>query len=107
MRMCRTKTIFYNSLVIYLNESPIVLKYEVLKYGILLDCKNTEKKFEFVQRTIKEYCDTNFLREFHLNAAKERIKTGEKRDSSPGFTKSLDSIRGLFDETQGVQEVQK
>ena len=88
--------------LVYLNESPIVLKHEVIKHGILIDCKDVDKKFEFVHRTVKEYCDTNYLREFHLNAAKQRIKTGERRGSSPGFTKPLDSIRRLFDEAEGV-----
>ena len=82
--------------LIILNDCSPLLKYEVQKHGILLVCKNPEKKVEFFVKTIKEYCDTKPMREFQIKASKQRLKKGVKRGSSRGFAESLERIRGLF-----------
>lgn len=69
----------------------------MIVYGVVVNCKNSAKKIEFFTKTIKEYCDTKRLRELHISAAKERIKSGVKRGSPISFAESLERIRRLFD----------
>ncbi|MFQ5706691.1 MAG: nucleotidyltransferase domain-containing protein [bacterium] len=85
--------------LVILNECPILLRHEVLKNGVLLYCQHPGKRIEFVTNTIREYCDTSHLRDFHMKAAKERLSTGAKRGSTRSFTQSLERVRRLFDET--------
>ncbi|MFQ5605395.1 MAG: nucleotidyltransferase domain-containing protein [bacterium] len=88
--------------LVILNHSSLLLKYEVLKHGILLNCKNPEKRVEFTTRTIKEFCDTKPLREYHILAAKRRTDTGVKLGIPRSFTESLEPIRRLFYQTSSV-----
>lgn len=82
--------------LVILNDSPILLRYEVIKNGALLTCKSLEIKHRFFVQTTKEYCDTNRLREFHIAAAKQRALSGIRRGSSKSFTDSLERVRKLF-----------
>ena len=88
--------------LVILNESPVLLQYEVLKNGILLKSQNETNRMLFFTKTVKEFCDTVRLREFHIAAAEERVKQGVKRGSSRGFAESLERTRRLFSKTSGV-----
>lgn len=88
--------------LIILNDSPVLLRFEVLSTGQLLYCKDEAKRLTFVTRTISEYCDTKRLRDRQIWAAKERAKSGVKRGSSRGFAESLERVRKLFEQTSRV-----
>ena len=82
--------------LIILNDSTILLSYEILKHGLLLHCRNPEKRIYFFQKTVKQYCDMAQFREFYINAASLRAKQGVKRGSSRSFADSLERVRRLF-----------
>lgn len=62
--------------VVTLNNASPLLSHQVLKYGILLDCKDQTKKNEYVVRSFNVYIDYKMLMTPHLRKLSERIKTG-------------------------------
>ncbi len=60
-----------------LNEADEVLRYQVLKHGRLIFCRDKAEQIEFFVRTLREYFDTEPLREFFLEKMKEQIREGK------------------------------
>lgn len=61
--------------LVVLNKSPIVLKYEVVKNGIVLK-EDKARRVLFETSVLQEYLDTTHLRSTHYQYMREQIKEG-------------------------------
>ncbi|MFQ5865383.1 MAG: nucleotidyltransferase domain-containing protein [bacterium] len=62
--------------VVILNNATPLLAHEVVKYGIVVFCRDEDKNVEYEVRTRHRYLDTKPLREIQNFYFKERIKKG-------------------------------
>ena len=53
------------------NDADVVLRYQVLKNGKMIFCRNKAAKNEFFVHTIREYLDTEPMRAFHREKMKQ------------------------------------
>ena len=61
--------------LVVLNKAPIVLKYEVVKNGIVLKEDRT-RRVMFEAAVLQEYLDTAYLRSTHYQYMREQLKEG-------------------------------
>jgi len=62
--------------LVILNEAPVTLKYNILKEGKLLFCRDETKRIRFQVRVINDYIDTKPLRGIYNRELFRRIKEG-------------------------------
>lgn len=79
-----------------LNDNDVVLRYQAIKKGKLLFCRNKAAKNEFFVRTISEYLDTEPMRGFHRQKMKEQIKRGSSVGRSKRFAKAAREAEKLY-----------
>jgi len=79
-----------------LNGADIVLRYQVLKNGKLIFCRDQTAKNEFFVRTMSEYLDAEPLRAFHREKMKKRIKEGKFGGRSQRYAKAARQAARLF-----------
>jgi len=65
--------------VVVLNNSPIVLQYEVIRENVILK-ENKECRVAFETKVLREYLDTEMMREVQRRALKKRFR----RESNVG-----------------------
>lgn len=64
--------------IVLINEAPLTLKYQIVKYGKLLYIRENESYNAFFSRVLKEYFDFRYFQDLHYNLMLKRIKEGEK-----------------------------
>jgi hypothetical protein len=79
-----------------LNEADIVLRYQVLKNGKLIFCRDRAAKNEFFVRAIREYLDTEPMRAFHREKMKEQIREGTFVGRSQRYAKAARQAARIF-----------
>lgn len=82
-----------------LNEADEVLRYQVLKHGRLIFCRDKAAQVDFFVRTLREYFDTQPLREFFLEKMKEQIRKGTFVGRTQRYAKAAEEaarILGAF-----------
>ncbi len=79
-----------------LNEADEVLRYQVLKHGRLIFCRDKAAQIEFFVRTLHEYFDTQPLREFFLEKMKEQIREGKFVGRSQRYAKAAEKAARVF-----------
>lgn len=62
--------------LIVLNHASPLLKYEVVKNGILLK-DSPSRRIIFETKVLREYLDTSYLRDIYFHTMKEKIRRGE------------------------------
>jgi predicted nucleotidyltransferase len=62
--------------VVNLDKAPLILKYEVVREGIVLMDEDSGKRADFESLTLREYFDFQYYSEYYNNAAIKRIKEG-------------------------------
>ncbi len=85
---------------VLLNEAPYELRYNILKEGRILFCRNEKEKVEFQEKAVMDYLDTHALREegfFHL---KERIREGRFGDDQGKYKEDLEAVGRIFGEVR-------
>lgn len=81
---------------VVLNEAPFELRYNILKEGKVLFCRNEKERGEFQEKAVLDYLDTHALREegfFHL---KERIREGRFGDDEGRHKEDFEYVRRIF-----------
>lgn len=61
--------------LVVLNDAPLVLKYEVIKNGIVLK-EDRPRRVMFETAVLQEYLDTAYLRRVHYQTMQEQIREG-------------------------------
>lgn len=61
--------------LVVLNNAPLILQYEVIRYGKVLK-ENKQRRVSFETKVIREYLDTEPLREVHRQKLKEHFLKG-------------------------------
>lgn len=83
---------------VLLNEAPYELRYNILKEGRVLFCRNERERRGFLEKAVLDYLDTQALREegfFHL---KERLREGRFGDDQGKHKEDIKSVRRFFGE---------
>jgi hypothetical protein len=68
---------------VILNEAPPLLAYEVIRAGAVIFCADDRVRTEFVVRTLRQYQDTEPLRQLLAEALAARIEAGTFGKSTP------------------------
>lgn len=84
---------------VVLNEAPYELRYNILKKGKILFCRNEKERREFQEKAVLDYLDTQSLREEGLFHLKERIREGRFGDDEGKYKEDIESVRSFFGET--------
>lgn len=79
-----------------LNEADEVLRYQVLRHGRLIFCREKAEQVEFFVRTLREYFDTEPLREIFLESMKEQIREGNFVGRSQRYAKAAEEAARVF-----------
>jgi predicted nucleotidyltransferase len=82
--------------VAVLNDTDVVLRYQVLKNGRIIFCRDKAAKNEFFVRTISEYLDAEPMRAFHREKMKEQIKEGKFSGRSQRYAKAARQAARIF-----------
>lgn len=61
--------------LVVLNNAPLVLKYEVVKNGIVLK-EDRPRRIMFETAVLQEYLDTGYLRSVHYRSMREQLREG-------------------------------
>ena len=62
--------------VVILNNAPLLLRYAVIKEGVLAYEKDTDRRIEFEVRTMLEHFDFSHIREMFWRDTLERLRDG-------------------------------
>ena len=62
--------------VIVLNDAPPLLRFEVIRHGILLDSKDENKRVSFQVKTFNEYNDYSKILDTQYSYMKKRLECG-------------------------------
>ncbi|OGW93262.1 MAG: hypothetical protein A3I73_04230 [Omnitrophica bacterium RIFCSPLOWO2_02_FULL_45_16] len=84
---------------VVLNEAPFELRYNILKEGKILFCRNEKERGGFQEKAVLDYLDTHALREegfFHL---KERIREGRFGNDEGKHKEDFEFVKRFFGET--------
>ena len=82
---------------VVLQEAPFELAYHILRDGKLLFCRDQNEKNFFQERTVRDYLDTQPIREetyFHL---KERLQKGRFAHDTGKYKQDIENARRLFE----------
>lgn len=81
--------------LVILNQAPLILIHEVLKKGRIIFCRDERTRVSFVFKAIRDYLDTNYIRQIQSRGLHCRIKEGSFGNikTSRGYT--LEKIRDL------------
>jgi len=79
-----------------LNDEAIVLRYEVVKNGKVIFCRDKSAKNEFFVRAIREYLDTEPMRAFHYEKMKQQIREKNFFGQSQRYAKAARQAERLF-----------
>jgi predicted nucleotidyltransferase len=79
-----------------LNDADVVLRYQVLKNGKLIFCRNKAAKNEFFVQTVSEYLDTEPMRAFHREKMKQQIREGNFIGRSQRYAKAARQAARIF-----------
>jgi len=60
--------------VVILNEAPIALKHEILRYGKFIYVRDKQARIKFQVDTINQYEDYKMLYKIHIEAMRKRWK---------------------------------
>lgn len=83
---------------VILNEAPFELRYNILKEGKILFCRNEKERQEFQERAVLDYLDTQALREEGFLHLRQRIKEGRFGDDEGKHKEDIDTVRRFFGE---------
>lgn len=61
--------------LVVLNNAPLVLKYEIVKNGVVLK-EDRPRRIMFETAVLQEYLDTGYLRSVHYQSMREQIREG-------------------------------
>ena len=84
--------------LVLLNEAPFELRYNILKEGKILFCRDKIGRQEFQEGAVLDYLDTRHLRGEGFFHIKERLRTGRFADEEGRHKKDFESVRRLFGE---------
>lgn len=84
---------------VVLNEAPYELRYNILKDGKILFCRNEKERREFQEKGVLDYLDTQSLREEGLFHLKDRIRERRLGDDEGKHKEDIESVRRFFGET--------
>ena len=62
--------------IVVLNKAPILLRYQVLKYGEIIYCRSEEERIKFHEETIRLYLDFLPFRAVQNYYLQKRINEG-------------------------------
>ncbi len=79
-----------------LNDADIVLRYQVVKNGKVIFCRDQAAKTEFFVQTVWEYLDTEPMRAFYRERMKEQIREGKFIGRSQRYAKAARQAARLF-----------
>jgi len=88
-----------------LNDDDIVLRYEVVKNGKVIFCRDQSAKNEFFVRTISEYLDTEPMRAFHYEKMKQQIREKKFFGQSQRYAKAARQAERLFGAFAGNRQI--
>lgn len=88
--------------VAIVNQSPIALRYRVLRDGVLLYCRSRQACIEFAARTVSEYLDFKPIIERHERAILDRARKGELLRGYNPHRGALERYRQLRERLEGT-----
>jgi len=91
--------------VAVLNDEAIVLRYEVVKNGKTIFCRDKSAQNEFFVRTISEYLDTEPMRAFFREKMKQQIREGTFFEQPQRYAKAARQAARLFGVSAGNRQI--
>ena len=88
-----------------LNHEAIVLRYEVVKNGKVIFCRDKSAKNEFFVHTISEYLDTEPMRAFHYEMMRQQIREKKFFGQSQRYAKAARQAARLFGVSAGNRQI--
>ena len=88
--------------VAILNQTPLALRYRVLRDGVLLFCRDRQALIEFNARTVSEYLDFKSVIQQHERAILERARKGELLHGYNPYRGALERYRQLRERLGGT-----
>lgn len=87
--------------LIILNEAPVELCYNIIQEGQIVFCRDEKRKIEFIERVIKEYLDTVYIRDEHRFHLLKRIKEGRFVGDQKRYFRNIERIRNFTESSRG------
>jgi len=66
--------------IVFINQAPPLLKYQIVKYGQVIYKDNDFDYNSFYSLTLREYFDFKYYQDFHNKMLLERVKKGGAED---------------------------
>jgi len=88
--------------VAILNQTPLALRYRVVRDGVLLFCRDHQAMIEFRVRTVSEYLDFKPVIEQHERAILQRARKGELLHGHNPHRGALERYRQLRERLAGT-----